>query len=87
MKQNFTRITKRLISLLLLIGLQLQGWALETSAATANLDDNSNFFSQPFVWVAPIVVTIIILAGPFNYNKDFKIIRKKRIMEEQGMER
>lgn len=87
MKQKFTRITKRLIALLLLTGLQLHSWALETSAATANLDDNSNFFSQPFIWVAPIVITIIILAGPFNYNKDFKIIRKKRIMEERGIDR
>lgn len=78
MKQHITLVIKSVISMIILLFVQLSAWALETNATLNESNDIGSFFSKPWIWIAPIVVTIIILAGPFHTKKDFTVIMKKR---------
>lgn len=75
MERNFTAIIKRVLPMLVLLMMQASAHAVETTAAT---HDSTNFLSQPWIWIAVIVVSIIILAGPFDYKKDYSVIMKKK---------
>ena len=78
MKQIFTLAIKGLIVVCFLIGMRVKAWAIETASAAEDSDGASSFFSQPWIWIALIVTIVIILIGPFNDDREFKVIRKKR---------
>lgn len=82
MKQIFTLAVKRLTVISILIGMQVNAWAVETATTMEDSDSSGSFFSKPWIWIAPIVVTIIILIGPFNDNKEFRVIMKKKKTKE-----
>lgn len=82
MKQIFTLAVKRLTVMCILIGMQVNAWAVETATTMEDSDSSGSFFSKPWIWIVPIVVTIIILIGPFNDNKEFRVIMKKKRTKE-----
>lgn len=75
MRRNFTPTLKRLSILVCFMITQVDGWAAETSSGVHHA---GSFFMQPWPWILLIVAAIILLAGPFNYEKDFTVTMKKK---------
>jgi hypothetical protein len=80
MKKNFTVTTRRLSILISLMTAQVNVWALET---TNSVHHTGSFLMQPWPWIPLIVTAIILLAGPFNYKRDFKVIMKKKTNDKK----
>lgn len=85
MKKIFTLAVKRIIPLLFFTGVQFKAWAAEVTASTCT-DEHTSIFTQPWIWIGAIVITILVLIGPLNYNREFPVIMKKRMGKKQRME-
>ena len=77
MKKIFTPGTKRILPLLILIVVQAKAWALETTTNTT-INKSTNIFSHPWIWIAIIVVSLIVLIGPFHDAREYRVIMKKK---------
>ena len=79
MKKRFTLVIKRCLLLLALFFTVVKASATDTIPATG-INNSSSIFSQPWIWIATIVVLAIIFVGPHKYEgKHIVIIRKKAI--------
>lgn len=79
MKRIFTPGIKRIVPLLVFICAQVKGWATDTTTAST-IDKSTNIFSQPWIWIAAIVVLTVTLIGPKKDSAgQIEVIRRKRI--------
>jgi len=77
MKTIFTLAAKRILPLLIFICAQAKASALDAATATT-VNKSTTIFAQPWIWIAIIVVSIIILLGPFENTGEYRVIMKKK---------
>ena len=81
MKKIFTLATKTILPLLVFICVQSKAWAVDTTT-TATINRSTNIFTQPWIWIAIIVISIIVLLGPFKNTNDYRVIMKKKTINK-----
>lgn len=63
---------------------QARAWAIDTTTATT-VDNTTNIFSKPWIWIGIAVIIAIKLLGPFtDESKQVVIIRKKPLRKISG---
>jgi len=84
MKKIFTLAAKRILPLLIFICAQAKASAVDV-ATTSN--KSTTIFAQPWIWIAMIVVSIIVLLGPFENTGEYRVIMKKKPGDKKMVER
>jgi hypothetical protein len=83
MKKICTQAVTRCLLLLVFIGSQVKVWAYDSTTATT-IDNNSSIFSQPWIWIATIVILAVTVLGPSKQtSKDIVVIRRKAVKKQR----
>lgn len=82
MEKIFTLATKRILPLLVFICLQAKAWAVDTTN-TVSVNRSHNIFTQPWIWIAIIVVSIIVLLGPIKNTNNYRVTMKKNTINKE----
>jgi hypothetical protein len=82
MKKIFTHAAKRILPLLVFICAQAKAWAVDVTTTTA-INKSTNIFTQPWIWIAIIVVSVMVLIGPFDHKEEYRVIMKKKTTDKK----
>ena len=86
MKKRFTLVIIRCLLLLVFIFTVVKLWASDTIPA-AGINNSSNIFSRPWIWIATSVVLAIIFLGPHKYEGNHIVIIKKKAIRKTSAKR
>ena len=83
MKRVLINTSKRILPILVFICAQATAWASDTTTVRTHKSDN--IFTHPWIWIAIVVVSIIVLLGPLDSGRDYRVTMKKKTTDQKMM--
>jgi hypothetical protein len=55
------------------------------ATTTATIHKPVNIFARPEIWIAIVALNLIVLTGPFDREKEYRVIMKKKTINRKGI--